>query len=160
MQAFSATIEIIGINPYVLLPAEVLNDIFKQAGRAKGTIPVRGTLNGHKYTQTLVKYAGKWRLYLNKPMRVAAGIDVGDIANVTIEFDPAERTIAMHPELERALIKNKKAKSVFDYLPPSRQKEIVRYIGFLKTEEAIKKNIARAIQFLLGNERFIGRDKP
>ena len=157
MKSFSAKIQIIGVNPYVLLPAAVLKDIFKQAGKEKGAIPICGKLNGHNYIQTLLKYAGKWRLYLNGPMRKAAGIDVGDIAKVTIAFDPRERTISIHPKLKAAFAKNKKAKTAFDKLSPSRQKEIVRYIGFLKTEESIDKNITRALKFLTGKECFAGR---
>jgi hypothetical protein len=160
MHSFSARIYKIGINPYVLLPAAVLKNLFVTAGKDKGPIRVRGTLNGHPFLQTLVKYAGKWRLYLNGPMRTAAGIDVGDKANVEIEFDPAERTLSMHPKLEAALKKNKKAKAVFDELVPSLQKEIIRYINFLKTEESVERNITKALRFLSGEERFIGRDRP
>ena len=158
--SFSARIQIIGVNPYVIPPKRVLDTLFKEAGKNKGPIPVKGTLNGHAFTQTLVKYTGKWRLYLNTPMRDAAGIDVGDMAHVRIEFDPAERTITMHPDLKAALKQNPQAKKVFDSLPPSRRKEIIRYIGFLKTKASITKNIARAIKFLTGTERFIGRNKP
>lgn len=71
MEQFSARIYIIGVNPYVLLPAKTLKAIFQQAQKSKGPIPVRGTMNGAVYTQTLVKYSGKWRLYLNMPMRKA-----------------------------------------------------------------------------------------
>ena len=66
----------------------------------------------------------------------------------------------MPPGLYEALQKNKQAKQKFDSLPPSRQKEIARYINGLKSEESIEKNIKRAINFLLEKERFIGRDKP
>lgn len=160
MHSFSARIKIIGINPYVLLPGEVLKTIFKQAGKDKGAIQVKGTLNKKPFIQNLVKYSGKWRLYLNGPMREAAGIDVGDTAHVKIKFDPKPRIIEMHPKLKLAFTKNKKAKAVFDELSPSRQKEIVRYIAKLKSEESIDKNVQRALDFLSGKERFIGRDKP
>ncbi len=159
MKKFSATIEIIGVNPFVFLPEPVLNHIFKQADKNKGTIPVRGKLDGHPFIQTLVKYSGAWRLYLNTPMRKATGKDVGDTIIVEIEFDPVERIIAMHPNLKEALEKNKIAKSVFDQLSPSLQKEIVRYIAHLKTEESVDRNIKKALLFLTGKERFIGRDK-
>ena len=66
----------------------------------------------------------------------------------------------MHPKLQAAIAQNKKAKAVFDTLPASRQKEIVRYIANLKSEESVSRTITRAIQFLLGKARFIGRDKP
>lgn len=157
---YKARIFIIGVNPYVLVPAPVLKAIFKQAGKDKGTIPVRGTLDGHPYIQTLVKYSGKWRLYLNTPMRKAAKKDVGDTTKVEIEFDPVERVIPIHPEFLKALQANKKAKESFEKLSPSRQKEIVRYISFLKSEEALHRNITRAIRFLSGKGRFVGRDKP
>ena len=160
MPSFSAKIQKIGINPYVLLPAGVLKEIFRQAGKSKGPIPVKGSINGHPFIQTLVKYAGKWRLYLNTPMRKAAGIDVGDTGSFELEFDPAERTLEMHPELKKALAKNKEAQKTFDALPPSRQKEIIRYIGFLKTEESLHRNIQKVIGFLQGKDRFVGRDQP
>jgi uncharacterized protein YdeI (YjbR/CyaY-like superfamily) len=85
---------------------------------------------------------------------------VGDMANVEIEFDPGERILTMHPKLVSALQMNKKARSVFDTLVPSRQKEIIRYINSLKTEESVEKIIKKALGFLLGEERFIGRDRP
>lgn len=158
MKSFSAKIFKIGINPYVLLPQPVLQSLFKQAEKDKGAIPLRGTLNGKVFTQTLVKYSSKWRLYLNTPMRNAAGIDVGDIANVKIEFDPEPRIILMHPKLLQGLAKNKKAKAAFEKLTPSRQKEIMRYIGFLKTEESLTTNIKKVIKHLSGKGSFIGRD--
>jgi len=160
MNSFSARIYKIGVNPYVLLPAVVLKEIFKQANKNKGPIPVRGELNGNLFVQTLVKFSGKWRLYLNIPMRKAAGVDVGDVADLKIEFDPRIREVIMDVKLKLALEKNKKAKQIFEKLPPSRQKEIMRYIGNLKSEEAINKNVKRAILFLTGKERFVGREKP
>lgn len=160
MISFTTKIYIIGVNPYVLLPANALKELFKQAGRNKGPIPVSMTINGHAFIQNLVKYDGKWRLYLNTPMRQAAGIDVGDTGEFTITYDATERLTEMHPKLEAALKKNKKAKAVFDQLTPSLQKEIKRYINNLKTEVSVDRNVIKAINFLLSKERFIGRDQP
>jgi hypothetical protein len=160
MQSFTSKIQIIGVNPYVLLPSVVLKNLFKEAGKTKGPIPIRGTLNDQPFVQTLVKFSGKWRLYLNTPMRKAANIDVGDIANVTIEVDLQDRTVPIHVKLQKALKKNSKAYKVFVSLPPSRQKEIARYINHLKTEESVNRNIEKVIKFLLGKERFVGRDTP
>lgn len=56
MLTFSEKIEIIGVNPYVLLPEPVLEELFRQSNKTKGAIPVRGSINGKEYTQTLVKY--------------------------------------------------------------------------------------------------------
>jgi hypothetical protein len=157
---FTATIEIIGINPFVYLPDEVLQSLFVQASKTKGTIPVKLTIDGHEFPQTLIKYSSHWRLYLNTPMRKAAGKEVGATAQFEVWFDPEKREIPVHPKLAIALKANQKAKEVFDSLPPSRRLEIVRYISHLKTEESIDRNVKKAIHFLLGKERFIGRDKP
>lgn len=73
---------------------------------------------------------------------------------------PEDRSIPMHPKLKQALFANQQAKRVFDQLSSSRQKEIIRYISFLKTEESVERNISRAIGFLLEKERFVGRDSP
>ena len=148
--SFTAKILKIGINPYVGLPEDVLNTLFKQADKNKGPIPVRGTLNNKRFKQTLVKYQGAWRLYLNTPMRQDAGIDVGDDARVEIEFDPEPRIVPIHPKFVRALSRDKEAKAAFEQLAPSRKKEILRYLNSMKTEESLVRNVEKVIQYLLG----------
>jgi hypothetical protein len=137
-----------------------LNTIFLKAKKNKGPIPVRGTINGKKYTQTLIKYSGECRLYINTTMLSNSPKRIGESVEVTVQFDTSERTIAPHPKFIKALSKHKDAKETFDNLPPSRQKEIIRYISNLKTEESVMINIEKAIGFLLGKNRFVGRDKP
>lgn len=160
MKKFKVIIQIIGVNPYVLLPDAVLQHLFEKAGKDKGPIPVKGIIEGHAYLQTLVKYSGKWRLYINGPMIKAAKKDVGDTVNITVEVDEVERTHTIHPKLAKALQKNKEAKKKFEQLSPYKKKEIIRYINHLKSDEAVERNIKRAINFLKEKERFIGRDKP
>ena len=93
-------------------------------------------------------------------MRKAAKKDVGDVADFEIAYDPIERAVPMHPKFKQALQENKEAKQVFDSLRPSLQLEINRYFSFLKNEDSIDRNVTKAIQFLLGNGRFVARDKP
>lgn len=152
MEAFTAEVLIIGINPYVGVPEDVLNALFEQAGKSKGPIPVRGTLNGKRFLQTLVKYQGAWRLYLNTPMRQESGIDVGDDATVEIEFDSEPRIVPINPKFAHALSKNREARAAFEKLAPSRQKEILRYLNSMKTEESLVRNIEKVIQYLLGKK--------
>lgn len=85
---------------------------------------------------------------------------VGEEIRISIAFDPKERIIEIHPLLKKALDENLEAKTIFESLPPSRRKEIVRYISHLKSEEKIKENVLKAINFLLGKERFVGRENP
>jgi uncharacterized protein YdeI (YjbR/CyaY-like superfamily) len=152
MQKFSAIIKIIGVNPYVSLPDECLRYLQEAVERDKGPIPVKGNLNGKPFIQTVVKYAGEYRLYLNTPMRQATNTTVGDKVTVELDIDNDERAVPIPNALFEALSKNKLAKEAFDKLPPSRQKEINRYIGFLKSEEAINKNVEKVISFLGGKK--------
>ncbi|HTM66570.1 MAG TPA: YdeI/OmpD-associated family protein [Flavipsychrobacter sp.] len=160
MNSFEAVIDIIGINPFVFVPKRILQQVFKEAGKDKGPIPIEGTVNGKAFKQTLVKYRGDWRLYINTAMLNNSPKRIGERITITLSFDPVERTIVPHPKLLKALRSNAQARKVFEGLPASRQKEIVRYISFLKTEESIDKNVNKAIDFLLGNGKFVGRDRP
>jgi hypothetical protein len=158
MKVINAEIEIIGVNPYILLPDDILADIFKQAGKEKGPIQIKGIINDKPYTQTLVKFDGIWRLYINLKMLKNSPKRIGEIIKITAEFDPAERIIPQHPKFIKALMENQEAKNIFDKLRPSLKLEIVRYIANLKTEESVDKNIIKAVNFLLGKGRFIGRE--
>lgn len=154
---FTAEIHILGINPFVFVPPRILDLIFEHAGKSRGPIPVKGTIHKLPYKQTLLRYAGYWRLYINTDMLTDSPKYVGKTITISITFDPEDRSIPLHPKLGVALNKNLKAKSIFNVLPPSLQKEINRYLSGLKTEESLNKNIKRAIDFLLGKEKFIGR---
>ena len=160
MNKFSTTLNIIVGNPFVFIPTRILHEIFQHANQNKGPIPVRGTINGKKYQQTLLKYSGEWRLYVNMKMLKNSPTRIGELIEVEVQFDQSDRTIKPHPKLIKALANNQAAKDVFESLSPSKQKEIVRYISNLKKEESIERNVTRAINFLLGKERFVGRDKP
>lgn len=152
MIKFSGLIYKIGINPVVDPPDNMLNAIFKQAGKSKGPIPVRGLLNGAEFIQTLVKYQGSWRLYINGEMLKSSGLKVGETANVEVEYDSRPRVVPMPKELEKALAKNKKANAAYEALPPSRRTEILRYLGSLKTEESLIRNAAKVVKHLLGKK--------
>lgn len=160
MHSFKAKIEIIGANPFVFVPDKILQSLFEEFGKAKGPIPIKGTINGQAYTQTLVKYSGEWRLYINTIMLKNSPKRIGEEITISVAIDNSDRTIPIHPKLEKMLNENPEAKTVFASLPPSRRKEIVRYISFLKSDESIDKNVLKARDFLLGKVRFVGRENP
>ncbi len=152
MLTFSAEIEIIGVNPYVLLPEKVLSELFKSFGKDRGPIPVIGKINGKDFVQTLIKYQGAWRLYVNGIMVKATKVKVGDRAEFEIFVDKSSREVSIHPLLQKALAQNKKAKDTFEKYPPSRQKEINRYLHNIKTNETLIKNIEKIVKHLGGEK--------
>ncbi len=155
---FSAQLDIIGINPFVLIPDAILQSIFVQAKKDRGPIPVRGTLNGIAYIQTLVKFRGEWRFYVNTVMLKNSPKRIGETVEITIEFDPATRTVKPHPKLRQALRANTEALRVFETLQPSQKQEIIKYISTLKTEKSVNTNITKVLNFLLKGGEFLGRE--
>jgi len=155
---FTAVLDIIGANPFVHVPEPILEKLFIAAARTNGPIPIKGSVNGNAYQQTLVRFRGAWRLYVNLSMLPRSPQRVGEHLAITIGHDPADRSIEMPPTLEAGLKADSHAAAVFTSLRPSLQKEIMRYIGNLKSEEAVNRNVQRAIDFLNGKGRFAGRD--
>lgn len=160
MNIFSSTIHIINGNPYVRPPDKILFEIFQQAHKDKGPIPVRGKLNGTEFHQSLLRYQGDWRLYINGAMAKKAGFKyvgsitaiVGQKVKIAIAYDPKPPQYLMVPEFQAALSKDKKAKLAYGQLTVGRQKEILRYFSFMKNKSSLIRNIERVMQHLRGEE--------
>lgn len=141
--AFKATIYKVGINAVVDVP----KTITAKMKAVKGYIPVTGKINGYDFKQTLVSLKdGNYRLYVNMIMLKGGKAQLGDTATFTLKLDKNDRTkdYPMVKALEKELVKNRLV-SVFEKLTYSRQKEILRYLANLKTEETKKKNIQKVI---------------
>lgn len=156
-ETFTAKIDVIGVNPFVRPPDATLHLIFAAASKNKSPIPVRGTINGAPFQQSLVRYQGDWRLYINGMMARAAGFNfsnigkiVGESVTINVEYDPAPIAYQMVPEFQQALVADPRAAAAYDQLTPGRQKEILRYLVSMKSEAALQRNIARVMQHLRG----------
>jgi hypothetical protein len=148
---FSATIRKVGINPYVDVPKNA-STFF---GR-RGNVPVHGLLNRVAIRATLVPVGGgRHRLYVNGDMRKKANVKVGDRIQLALKLDTQPRRVPIPKELASALRQNKPAKTAFEQLPPSRQKEILSYLNYLKKPESLKRNIDKVLKTLAKPE-----DKP
>jgi hypothetical protein len=156
-QSFKARLEIIGINPFVFLPEKILNGIFQASGKCKSPIPVKGTVNGKPFRQNLMKHLGEWRLYINLTMLKNSPKRVGEMIEVSVEFDDSERAVSIHPEMDKAIRESPLTMKNFENLIPSAKLELIRYINNLKTEAAIKRNIEKIIKYLKGETDFFGK---
>jgi hypothetical protein len=159
---FRAPIKIRGINPYVLVSIE-------QAARLKPNwrkpMPVRVQVNGKPDIPWRINMMpagnGGFFLYLHGQVRKASGTGVDDRVMLTVAFDgdykggPAD---PMPRWFGSELRRNAAARRGWDGLPPSRQKEILRYLGRLKSREAQQRNAQRALRVLAGGKaRFMAR---
>lgn len=159
MHAFKAKIEIIGVNPFVFVPPDILETIFIEAEKDRGPVPVHGLINGKPFTQTLMRFAGEWRLYINMKMLKDSPRRIGEIVEIEVDFDKRSRSLPMHPSIYDALQNDPTAKKAFESLSPSRQHEINRYISHIKSEEKVRENVQRAMDYLNGKGSFAGRSK-
>lgn len=104
---------------------------------------------------------GAFYLYLHGDVRRASRTKVGDLVSIEIQFDAAYRNGPMHPIpawFRGPLAGNPKAAKAWGALIPSRRKEILRYFSWLKSPEARKRNVARALHVLSGHKgRFMAR---
>ncbi|MGB7212395.1 MAG: YdeI/OmpD-associated family protein [Gemmatimonadales bacterium] len=161
--SFKAVIEILGVNPYVQVSAARARRI--RPGWRK-PLPVLVRINGHPKAKPwrinlMPQGTGAFYLYLHGEVRRASGTKVGDRVAVEVSFDAAYRGGPMHPMplwFRTPLARNLKAAKAWKALSPSRQKEILRYLMALKSDEARHRNVARAIHVLSGaKERFMAR---
>lgn len=140
---FSATVYKQGINPCV--------DVPEQAGQAfgiKGYLPVRGTLNGHPIRANLAPGGGRSRQHINGEMRKTAQVGVGDQVSLVLEADPDRRAVLMPEAFAQALAQNPEAKAKYESMSPSRQKEILACLNWLKRPETLQRNIDKILHKL------------
>ena len=159
---FRAPIKLNKINPYVDVSAA-------QAARLRPhwrkPMPVRIQIDGKPDVPWRINLMpvgdGSFFLYLHGAVRKASGTRVGDVVAVTLAFDDAYTggpLEPMPPWFEAALRRNRAARRGWDELPPSRQKEIVRYLARLKSPAAQQRNLERALHVLAGGKaRFLAR---
>jgi len=152
LHKFSAKIIKLGINPCVDIPQDIVSKLYTEAKKERGPVQIRGKLQGKSFKANVVKYKGQWRLYLNYIMRRDAAVDVGDTAKIELQYDPEPRIESVPRQLAAALSKNKKAKEAFNKLSRSRQKEILRYLNFIKTEEILLRHIKTIVESLSGEK--------
>ncbi|GGY63704.1 hypothetical protein GCM10011613_04270 [Cellvibrio zantedeschiae] len=160
---FTSVIEINKINPYILVSAEQAS-FLKESWRKPMPVCVR--INGKPKTPWRINMMpigdGSFYLYLHGEVRKASDTKVGDSVRVEIEFDKDYKGGPTHPMpsyLHKALKENPRAQEGWDALPPSRQKEILRYFAGLKSQEAKDRNLSQALHVLGGGKgRYMARD--
>lgn len=161
-QRFRAKMRILGVNPYVLISAARARAL--KSGWRK-PMPVLVQVNGVPKPPWRINLMpigdGRFYLYLAGQVRKASRTKVGDMIDVDVRFDPTYRNGPMHPMpawFKGPLEANAKARRAWDSLIPSRQKEILRYLSWLKSDEARTRNVAKAIRVLSGaKERYMAR---
>jgi hypothetical protein len=141
---FRATLELAGKTATGFrVPAEVVAAL----GTNKRP-PVRVTINGHTYRNTVAVYGGVFMLGVSAENRAAAGVQAGDELDIDIELDTAPREVTVPPDFADALDADADARQFFDGLSYSHKLRHVLAIEQAKTAETRQRRIDKAISML------------
>ena len=112
-------------------------------------VPVCGTINGHPYRTTICHMGGESFIGISKALREAAGVNIGDIVEVTMQLDTAERTVEVPDDLIALLKTNPQAEERFESSSYTHRKEFVQWITSAKRPETRESRLQRTVEMLL-----------
>jgi len=119
------------------VPAEVI------AALGAGKRPkVTVSLNGYTYRNTVAAYGDLFMLPLSAEHRAAAGVQAGDLVEVTIALDLAPRIVEVPADLAAALAATPGATAAFAALSYTMRKEYVRQVEEAKAAATRERRIA------------------
>jgi len=143
-QTFTATIQNAGGGgAFVEVPFDVEEAFGAKRPRVKATfegVPYRGILTRMGTEHHL--------LIILKEIRERIGKTFGDEVTITVEPDVEPRVIEIPAELKKAFKAEKEAKTFFDKLSYTHQREYVMWINEAKREETRQNRIVKAIEML------------
>lgn len=122
----------------------------------KARVPVKGTINGFPFRSSLMPMGGCHGMAVNKAMREGAKAKAGDLVDVFMERDTAERTVEVPPELKRELAKHKKAQERWEKLAFTHKKEMAICIRDAKLEETKRRRLAKVMDVLKKGTKWTG----
>lgn len=117
-------------------------------GEGAKRFPVRATVNGYSWRTTVARMGGEFLVGLNRDVRRAAAVEIGDTVEARIELDTEPREVDLPEALGSALAADAAARSGFDALSFTHRKEYARWIAEAKREETRDRRVAQAVERL------------
>jgi hypothetical protein len=122
----------------------------------RARVPVRGTMNGYAFRSSLMPMGAGYCMAVNKTMREAANVKVGDEVEVVLARDGEERIVEPPADLARELKRNKAARERWEKLAFTHKKEMALAITGAKQEETKKRRLAKVISVLESGAKWTG----
>ena len=132
-----------------IVPPFDVAEVFGTGGR----VPVKGTVNGAPYRSSLMNMGEGHLMVVNAELRTAARCKAGDIVEVVMEGDEAERNVEVPAYLLKIIKGDAKAAEFWQKLSFTHKKEYVREIEGAKRPETREKRIAAMMDALRKGER-------
>jgi hypothetical protein len=126
----------------IIIPPEIIDGF--DAGKHPS---VRVTINGYTYRSTVAVMGGKFMVGVAAEHREKAGVEGGQIVEVTLEVDNSPREVDVPADLKQAL-QMAGVLASFDKLAFSRRKEHVRAINDAKSPETRQRRIDKTVDGL------------
>ena len=120
-------------------------DLKKAFGRARP--PVKVTIRGHTWRTTPGVNGGVGYIGLNRDVRAATGVDVGDRVRIAMELDTEPRTVPIPADLRKALAAAD-AKEGFEQLSFTHRREYVEWVESAKRAETRERRLAETVRRL------------
>jgi Bacteriocin-protection, YdeI or OmpD-Associated/Domain of unknown function (DUF1905) len=127
----------------IRIPDEVVEGL----GKGKRP-PVRVTINGYTYRNTVAVMGGEYMVGVSAEHRAGAGVKGGDTVDVDIDLDTAPREVTVPPDLASALDAEPAARRTFDALSYSNRSWHTLQVEGAKTAETRERRIAKSVETL------------
>jgi len=127
----------------IVVPDEVVEAL--GAGRRP---PVKVTINGFTYRNTIAVMGGVYMVGVSAENRAGARVAGGDEIDVEIELDTEPRVVEVPDDLVAALDAEPRARETFDRLSNSNRGWHVSQVTGAKTDETRLRRIAKSVETL------------
>ncbi len=125
----------------------VPDEVVESLGAGKRP-PVRVTINGYSYRNTIAVVDGVFMVGVSNEHRAASGLAGGDEVEVDIELDSSPREVIIPPALQAALDADPAARATFEKLSYSNRSWHVLQVEGTRNEETRQRRLAKSIEAL------------
>jgi hypothetical protein len=114
----------------------------------RGRIPILGTLNNAPIRSSFMPMCGRHILAVNREMREAADVAVGDTVQLCVRVDTEPRTVQVPEDMRAALMAHPTAHTAFERMSYTHRKEYVRAVLDAKRPETRARRIEQTVATL------------
>jgi len=125
----------------------VPHEVVEALGKGKRP-PVRVTINGYTYRNTVAVYGDVYMLGVSAEHRAGAGVKGGDEIEVDLELDTEKREVSVPADFASALDAEPEARKTFDGLSYSNKSWHVLQVEGAKSDETRQRRIAKSVATL------------
>ena len=123
-----------------VIPDEVVEEL---GGGRRPKVVV--TVGAHTWRSSIAHMGGQFLLGVSMENRAAAGVAVGDVLDLALELDTAERSVDVPDDLAAELAGDDTARATWDGWSFTRRKEAARALTEAKKEETRARRLAKVL---------------